>query len=149
MGKLVHCINRTYSYRGHTSNRTSVSGMKHQTRTSQTQEMSERPINTRDCRFVMAEFRWRPSLSRGHDKVFSPPAGARKGEGQGGFLIILAFITTRSNMRATRGFTFTCDQLPTHEVFVRPVRERLTWRPDQRERAPRICYKAYGNSGIC
>jgi hypothetical protein len=37
----------------------------------------------------MPGFRWILPLSRGHNEEFSPPAGVRKGKGQGGFLIIL------------------------------------------------------------
>jgi hypothetical protein len=89
MANLVHY--RTYSYNdGRRRNRTSVT----ESRVSRVQLAGLRDVSRPDqhwrLSFGLPGFRWRPPLSRGHNKVFAPLRGrARKGKGQGGFLIIL------------------------------------------------------------
>jgi len=73
---------------------TSDAGNEHPSHTSLDVEMPERLTHRLETDVLLRPgFRWRPQLSRGHNKVYSPPGGgegAKQGKGQEGFLIILA-----------------------------------------------------------
>ena len=143
--KRLQCINRTYSHV--------------KARQTLVRNIRVTPCWPSRCRsawykletdvLLRPGFRWRPQLSRRHNKVYSPPGGgggAQQGKGQGGFLIILALHYNILIWIQRGDSPSRVAKLQPHEYFVAYVRECLTWCADLT--GPRVCYAAYGDDSV-